>query len=146
MFYGVGSKREVGAFAAVGATAGASVPIVVAAVAFAAADAAAFAAAAAAASDLACFRPPLFCHVYMYRSLRCLLRVSHVLNRPTPPCLRAFQQLLTKFEDYVDEHNVTNGGAVVGYDGFHANASVRDLLNSLCKEVRAVHVTTLAAV
>lgn len=49
-----------------------------------------------------------------------------------------YAQLLTKFEDYVDEHNVANGGAVVGYDGFHANASVRDLLNSLCKEVRAV--------
>lgn len=41
------------------------------------------------------------------------------------------------FEDYVDERNKTSGegAAVVGYDGFSANASVRDLLNGLCREV-----------
>lgn len=42
-----------------------------------------------------------------------------------------------KFEDYVDERNKSSGegAAVVGYDGFNANASVRDLLNGLCREV-----------
>lgn len=43
-----------------------------------------------------------------------------------------------KFEDYVDGRNASSGegAAVVGYDGFNASASVRDLLNGLCREVR----------
>lgn len=46
-------------------------------------------------------------------------------------------QLLMRFEDFVDKRNTSSleGAAVVGYDGFNANASVRDLLNGLCREV-----------
>ncbi|CAM9448119.1 unnamed protein product, partial [Scytosiphon promiscuus] len=46
------------------------------------------------------------------------------------------RELLMKFEDYVDEQNA-GGAAVVGYDGFNANASVRDLLDGLCRELLA---------
>lgn len=49
------------------------------------------------------------------------------------PCLFLCQQLLTKFEEWVDKEE--GGGAVVGYDGFAANASVRGLLDSLGEEV-----------
>lgn len=48
-------------------------------------------------------------------------------------------QLLKKFEDHVDKED--GEAAVVGYDGFDANASVRVLLDSLCEEVMCMPYT-----
>ena len=39
-----------------------------------------------------------------------------------------------KLESYVDDRE--GGGAAVGYDGFAADASVRDLLDCMCEQVR----------
>ncbi|CAN0213636.1 unnamed protein product, partial [Discosporangium mesarthrocarpum] len=43
------------------------------------------------------------------------------------------RELLQRFEAWFGE--VEEGSAVVGYDGFSLDASVRDLLDSLCLEV-----------
>lgn len=45
-------------------------------------------------------------------------------------------QLLQNFEDFVYKH-VGGEAAVVAYDGFNMNASVRGLLDSLCEEVKS---------
>lgn len=50
----------------------------------------------------------------------------------------ATEQLLGRFEEWLDKEE--GGGAVVGFDGFAAYASVRSLLNSLCDEVRGDEV------
>lgn len=64
---------------------------------------------------------------------RCCFRL-HALSLCACVCMCSDKQLLMKFEDYVDEQNA-GGAAVVGYDGFNADASVRDLLDGLCREV-----------